>query len=68
VILNRIWGAQQLDLRSWAVQRKPADAAAREVENVLWQHRGDVELFYEPLNVYLSGLGMELESLQSAPR
>ena len=26
VILNRIWGAQQLDLKSWAVQRAPADA------------------------------------------
>ena len=25
VILNRIWGAQQLDLKSWAVQREPAD-------------------------------------------
>ena len=25
VILNRIWGAQQLDLKSWAVQREPVD-------------------------------------------
>ena len=25
VILNRIWGARKLDLKSWAVQREPAD-------------------------------------------
>ena len=56
VILNRIWGAQQLDLRSWAVQRAPADAGAREVEEALWRDRGDIELLYVPLAEYISRL------------
>ena len=49
VILNRIWGGEQLDLKSWAVQRAPADAGAREVEEALWRDRGDVDLLYVPL-------------------
>lgn len=56
VILNRIWGAQQLDLRSWAVQRAPADAGAREVEEALWRDRGDIELLYVPLAEYVGRL------------
>ena len=54
VILNRIWGAQQLDLKSWAVQREPADAGTREVEEALWRDRGDIELLYVPLDEYVS--------------
>ena len=53
VILNRIWGAQQLDLKSWAVQRAPTDAGAREVEEALWRDRGDVDLLYVPLQEYV---------------
>jgi SIR2-like domain len=56
VILNRIWGAQQLDLKSWAVQREPASAGAREVEEALWRDRGDVDLLYVPLKDYVEGL------------
>jgi SIR2-like domain len=56
VILNRIWGAQQLDLKSWAVQREPASAGAREVEEALWRDRGDVDLLYVPLKSYVEGL------------
>lgn len=56
VILNRIWGARQLDLRSWAVQRAPANAGAREVEEALWRDRGDIELLYVPLAEYASRL------------
>ena len=56
VILNRIWGAQQLDLKSWAVQREPADAG-REVEEALWRDRGDIELLYVPLDEYVGRLG-----------
>ena len=56
VILSRLWGAQQLDLRSWAVQREPADPAVREVEEALWRHRGDVELRYLPLGEYVTRL------------
>jgi hypothetical protein len=60
VILNRIWGAQQLDLKSWAIQREPASAAAREVEETLWRDRGDVDLLYVPLSEYVAGLEAEL--------
>jgi hypothetical protein len=56
VILNRIWGAQELDLKSWAVQRAPADAGAREVEEALWRDRGDIELLYVPLDEYVDRL------------
>src|SRR5438552_3764223 len=56
VILNRMWGAQQLDLKSWAVQREPADAGAREVEEALWRDRGDIELLYVPLDEYVGRL------------
>jgi hypothetical protein len=56
VILNRIWGAQELDLKSWAVQRAPADAGAREVEEALWRDRGDIELLYVPLGEYVDRL------------
>jgi len=56
VILNRIWGARQLDLKSWAVQREPADAGAREVEEALWRDRGDIELLYVPLDEYVERL------------
>jgi hypothetical protein len=62
VILNRIWGAQQLDLKSWAVQREPADPGAREVEEALWRDRGDVDLLYVPLDEYVGRLDDELGS------
>ena len=62
VILNRIWGARQLDLKSWAVQREPADAGTREVEEALWRDRGDVDLLYVPLAEYV----MRLEAVLAA--
>jgi len=60
VILNRIWGAQQLGLKSWAVQLEPTDPGAREVEEALWRERGDVDLLYVPLDDYIGGLENEL--------
>jgi hypothetical protein len=60
VILNRIWGAQELDLKSWAVQREPASAAAREIEEALWRDRGDVQLLYVELKAYVERLEREL--------
>jgi SIR2-like domain len=56
VILNRIWGAQQLDLKSWAVQREPSSPAAREIEEALWRDRGDVDLLYVLLKEYVARL------------
>jgi hypothetical protein len=60
VILNRIWGAQQLDLKSWAVQREPDEPGAREVEEALWKVRGNVDLLYVELRTYVRGLEAEL--------
>jgi hypothetical protein len=60
VILSRIWGHQQLDLKSWAVQREPATAGAREVEDALWRDRGDVDLLYVGLKEYADRLEHEL--------
>jgi SIR2-like domain len=56
VILNRIWGVQQLDLKSWAVQLEPVDSAAREIEEALWRDRGEVDLLYASLKEYAAGL------------
>jgi len=65
VILKRIWGARQLDLNSWAVQRAPSDAGAREVEEALWRARGDVDLLYVPLKEYVVRLEEKLFGLES---
>jgi len=67
VILKRIWGAQQLDLKSWAVQREPDDPAAREIEEALWRDRGNVDLLYVTLKEYVEGLERELAASGPAP-
>ena len=64
VILRRIWGAQQLDIKSWAVQREPADVGAREIEEAVWRDRGDVDLLYVPLRQYVEGIERELLALE----
>jgi SIR2-like domain len=63
VILNRIWGAHQLDLKSWAVQREPASPGAREFEEALWRDRGDVDLFYVELRELVHRLDSELTAI-----
>jgi SIR2-like domain len=62
VILNRIWGAQQnLDLKSWAIQREPESETEREIEERLWRDRvGDVELLYDELKDYVERIDAEL--------
>jgi hypothetical protein len=60
VILNRIWGGRQLDLKSWAVQRAPTDEGVRMVEEALWRDRGNVDLLYVPLKDYVARLENEL--------
>jgi SIR2-like domain len=63
VILNRIWGKQQLSVKSWAVQREPADPAVREIEETLWRDRGDVDLVYVLLSEYVAALATELSAV-----
>ena len=69
VILNRIWGSQELDLKSWAIQREPDDPTAKKIEETLWSARGDVDLLYVPLREYVARLsedvfGAAVESTQ----
>jgi hypothetical protein len=66
VILNRIWGARQLDLKSWAVQREPRTAADREIEEVLWRDRGEVEPLFVELRDYVERIGAELPGTAGA--
>jgi len=63
VILNRIWGPQHLDLKSWAVQREPESAAARRIEDALWRDRGDIEPEYVELKDYVELLEAELSGV-----
>jgi hypothetical protein len=60
VILNRIWGAQELDLKSWAIQREPEDPTTKKIEERLWAARGDVEPLYVELREYIARLSDEL--------
>jgi SIR2-like protein len=57
VILNRIWGARELDLTSWSVQLRPKSEAQAEIEEQLWRSRGDVTSLYFPLQDYVAELG-----------
>jgi hypothetical protein len=67
VILNRIWGAQELDLKSWAIQREPDDPTARKIEETLWSARGDVDLLYVPLREYIARLSAEVLGVATEP-
>jgi hypothetical protein len=58
VIMSRIWGAEELDLKSWAIQREPADEVSRTIEETLWSARGDVDLVYVPLHDYVARLSV----------
>ena len=65
VILNRIWGARQLDLESWAIQLRPSDAQLK-IEEKLWKNRGEVTPLYAPLNEYVTALAAELKTGEPA--
>ncbi len=56
VILSRIWGSQELDVTSWAIQRDPQDEVAKTIEQKLWSSRGDVDLVYATLSTYVAQL------------
>jgi hypothetical protein len=56
VILNRIWGSQQLVAKSWAIQREPPDPKVSDIEQTLWETRENVELVYCPLGTYAAEL------------
>jgi hypothetical protein len=61
VILHRLWGQQALDAKSWAVQRDKPHAKLAEIEQKLWNDRGDVDLLYVPLDEYVEKLRAEID-------
>ena len=67
VILSRIWGAEHLNRKSWAVQLAPEDKGVRAVEEALWRDRGDVDLLYVPLDEYIRRLEEEVFATGSPP-
>jgi hypothetical protein len=61
VILNRLWGQQALDAKSWAIQREQPHAKISEIESKLWNDRGDVDLLYVALEEYVAKLSAEMD-------
>jgi hypothetical protein len=57
VILHRIWGAQQLTYRSWAVQRDP-----KELETECWKKRG-VDILEIDLAEYVAAVQSRIAAL-----
>jgi hypothetical protein len=66
VILNRIWGARKLNVKSWAVQREPADPNESEIEQALWEKRENVELVYCELSEYVKELEARFQGAVAA--
>jgi hypothetical protein len=62
VILHRIWGAQKLTYKSWAIQLHPDD-----LDREFWQKR-DVEIYDVRLEDYVSELNKRVAALPAAPR
>jgi hypothetical protein len=60
VFLQRVWGEQQLEARSWAV-----DPGLDVVERGLWEHFG-VNVVDEPLSGFLNELDHELDRVARA--
>jgi SIR2-like domain len=60
VVMNRIWGARKLAVKSWAVQREPADPHESEVEQALWDDRENIDLVYCELAEYVRELAARL--------
>jgi DNA-binding SARP family transcriptional activator len=56
VVLNRLWGDQPLNYRSWAVQPAP-----KPLEREFWRRR-DVDVLEAPLEGYVAGLGRYLDA------
>ena len=61
VILHRIWGAQKLTYKSWAVQLNPEP-----IEQEFWRKR-DVDIHNVPLDEYIVALSRRVQALPKAP-
>jgi hypothetical protein len=65
VILSRIWGRQQLDIKSWSIQKAHENPKENEIERRLWSDRGDIDLIQVELREYVAGLRAQLEEVPS---
>lgn len=61
VILHRIWGAQKLTYKSWAVQLRP-----HSVEEESWRKR-DVDILDVPLERYVQTLSDRINAVETTP-
>jgi len=61
VVLDRIWGAQKLMVKSWAVMLEPEDPNRSRIERILWATRTNVELVYSDLIDYVRELDAVLQ-------
>lgn len=66
VILNRLWGARKLQVKSWAVQRQLSDPNQSKIEEALWEQRDNVELVLCELDKYVKELGKKLPAAAPA--
>jgi hypothetical protein len=66
VVMNRIWGARKLVVKSWAVQREPADPNQSKIEQALWDDRENIELVYCELAEYVRELDARLSGVVPA--
>jgi len=66
VVMNRIWSARKLMVKSWAVQREPTDPNESKVEQALWDDRQNIELVYCELSEYVKELDARLTSAAPA--
>lgn len=63
VILQRIWGAQKLPVRSWAIQRAQSNPKLGDIERKLWRDRGEVDVVYMLLDEYVTRLRASLAAV-----
>jgi hypothetical protein len=68
VVMNRIWGARKLVVKSWAIQREPTDPNLSKIEQALWDTRENVELVYCELSEYVKELEARLPEAARATR
>jgi len=66
VVMNRIWGARKVVVKSWAVQREPSDPHESKVEQALWDDRENIELVFCELSEYVAELGAALPAAVAA--
>lgn len=66
VVLNRMWGARKLQVKSWAVQREPDDPNESKIEQALWDDRENISHVFCDLSDYAKELGAKFAAAAPA--